>query len=172
MWQPALLEIMMLARHWWHTPLIPALVRQRQADLSEFETSLVFKSSFQNSLQRHWVTLSLKTKKKKKINYDAGIDYFSAALSRHLAVNNYKWATPDLYPTMRPMFISKKRTVISCSRSHYRVTGKLKAGCSVMFQFSSREWQNSTTWGIGHQVTINWNVKLCCYKDLSNPARL
>ena len=29
---------------WWHTPLIPALGRLRQADLCEFETSLVFKS--------------------------------------------------------------------------------------------------------------------------------
>ena len=33
-----------LARWWWSTPLIPALRRQRQVDLYEFEASLVYKS--------------------------------------------------------------------------------------------------------------------------------
>ena len=28
------------ARQWWHTPLIPALRRQRQMDLCEFKTTL------------------------------------------------------------------------------------------------------------------------------------
>ena len=32
------------ARQGWHTPLIPALGRQRQVDLWEFEASLVYKS--------------------------------------------------------------------------------------------------------------------------------
>ena len=31
------------AGQWWRTPLIPALGRQKQADLCEFEASLVYK---------------------------------------------------------------------------------------------------------------------------------
>ena len=30
---------------WWHTPLIPALGKQRQVDLCEFEASLVYRAS-------------------------------------------------------------------------------------------------------------------------------
>ena len=33
-----------LAGRWWRTPLIPELRRQRQADLCEFEASLLYKS--------------------------------------------------------------------------------------------------------------------------------
>ena len=32
------------ARQWWLMPLIPALGRQRQANVCDFETSLVYKS--------------------------------------------------------------------------------------------------------------------------------
>ena len=35
-----------LAGWWWRMPLIPALGRQRQADLCEFEASLVYRSLF------------------------------------------------------------------------------------------------------------------------------
>lgn len=35
--------IFFYAGHWWHTPLIPALERQRQENLWEFKASLVYK---------------------------------------------------------------------------------------------------------------------------------
>jgi hypothetical protein len=34
-----------VSRVWWHTPLAPALGRQRQMDLLEFEASLAYKAS-------------------------------------------------------------------------------------------------------------------------------
>ncbi|CAO2623499.1 hypothetical protein LEMLEM_LOCUS17960 [Lemmus lemmus] len=34
---------MTVTRQWWRTPLTPALGRQRQADLCEFEASLVYR---------------------------------------------------------------------------------------------------------------------------------
>ena len=34
-----------VAKQWWHTPLIPALGRQKQANLREFQTSLVTRAS-------------------------------------------------------------------------------------------------------------------------------
>lgn len=35
------LEMLKLSRTWWHTPLIPALRRQRQVDFFELMASLV-----------------------------------------------------------------------------------------------------------------------------------
>ena len=55
---------------WWCTPLIPALRRQRQADLCEFEASLVYKSQFQDRLQSYRETLSRKTKQNKMSSGD------------------------------------------------------------------------------------------------------
>jgi hypothetical protein len=50
---------------WWHMPLIPALWKQRQAYLSEFEASLVYIVSFRTARVTQ-KTLSQKKKKKKK----------------------------------------------------------------------------------------------------------
>ena len=53
------------AELWWHTPLIPALRRQRQVGLYEFKASLVYRisSRIARATQR---TLSQKKKKKRK----------------------------------------------------------------------------------------------------------
>jgi hypothetical protein len=46
-------------------PLIPALEGQRQADLYEFETSLVYRVSSRTAKAKQRNTLSLKTKQNK-----------------------------------------------------------------------------------------------------------
>jgi hypothetical protein len=46
----------------WHMLLIPAHGRQRQADLYEFETSLVYKVSYRTTRATHRETFSWKTK--------------------------------------------------------------------------------------------------------------
>jgi hypothetical protein len=53
------------ARRWWRTPLIPALGRQRQVDLSEFRDSLVYQVSSRTAraTQRNPVSKNLKKKK-------------------------------------------------------------------------------------------------------------
>jgi hypothetical protein len=36
------------ARLWWHKPLIPALMRQRQEDLCEFEARIIYRTNSRN----------------------------------------------------------------------------------------------------------------------------
>lgn len=53
-----------VSRVWWYTSLFPALGRQRQEDLSEFEASLIYK--VQKARAGYTETLSQKAKMKKQ----------------------------------------------------------------------------------------------------------
>jgi hypothetical protein len=70
------------SRAWWRTPLIPALGRQRQADLCEFEASLVYRVSFRTARATQ-KNLVLKNKTKQSKEYTlllkslVGITYIS-----------------------------------------------------------------------------------------------
>ena len=55
----------MVAWRQWRTPLIPALGRQRQLDLCEFEASRVYKSYLQDRLQSYR-KICLEEKKKER----------------------------------------------------------------------------------------------------------
>jgi hypothetical protein len=52
-----------VAGRWWHTPLIPALGRQRQ-QISEFEASLVYRTA--RATQRNPVSKNKQTNKQKQ----------------------------------------------------------------------------------------------------------
>ena len=63
-----------LAGQWWCTPLIPALGKQRQVDLCEFEASLVYRASSRTAraIQRNPVSKKQNkannNKKKQQVN--------------------------------------------------------------------------------------------------------
>lgn len=48
---------------WWHTPVMPALQRQRQVDLCDFKANLVYRVNQGSQGEVHKETLSPKTKK-------------------------------------------------------------------------------------------------------------
>ncbi len=54
------------SRQWWRTPLILALRRQRQVDLSEFEASLVYRVSSRTESQGCTEKLCLEKQKRGK----------------------------------------------------------------------------------------------------------
>ena len=56
-----------LAGRWWRTPLIPALGRQRQVDLYEFETSLIYRASSRTGTKTTEKPCFEKAKKKKSL---------------------------------------------------------------------------------------------------------
>jgi hypothetical protein len=58
------LKLLTSARWWWHRPLVPALGRQRQADLCEFETSLVYIVSSRTARATQGIPVLKKQKQK------------------------------------------------------------------------------------------------------------
>jgi hypothetical protein len=59
--------VALLGRVWWHTPLIPALRRQRQW-ISEFKASLVYKVSYKTARATQRNPVSRKKQKQKQKN--------------------------------------------------------------------------------------------------------
>ena len=58
---------------WWRTPLIPALGKQRQSDLCEFEASLVYRASFRTGTKATQRNPVLKKQTNKQNNMFSGL---------------------------------------------------------------------------------------------------
>jgi hypothetical protein len=88
------------AGQWWHTPLVPALWRQKQMDLCEFKASLVYRASSRHP-RPHSEILSQKTNKqtnKKSVKYDICLcspDKNCVSMLQHL------WPCEFLFPSNR-----------------------------------------------------------------------
>lgn len=61
-------KIVPLAWWWWHTPLIPGLWRQRQADFCEFKASLVYIMSSKTAGLYRINKLSIQLRKMEKLS--------------------------------------------------------------------------------------------------------
>ena len=90
----------------WHTPLIPALRRQRQADLSEFEASLVYRASSRTArtVKQRKSCFRRKQKTKQKATTTRKRAYCSCRVPRFSSQNSLpKTAAPGaLTPSLVP----------------------------------------------------------------------